>query len=48
MHNIFFMGGFGWYVWPAYLITLTVLGINFLQALFEKKRIKQFIKNYHE
>lgn len=48
MHNFFWMGGYGWYVWPAYFITLSVFGINLWVTFFEKKRIRQFVKNYHE
>lgn len=48
MHNFLNMGGYGWYVWPAYLITLSVFGINVTVSLLEKKRVRQVVKNYHE
>lgn len=35
------MGGYGWYVWPAYSITLFVFGFNFFLFLREKKQIKK-------
>lgn len=47
-HNIFAMGSYGWYVWPAYFITLGVFGVNMLVAYAEKKNIRKIIKNYHE
>lgn len=42
------MGGYGAYVWPAYVITLGVFGINLATTFFEKNRVKKFLKNYHE
>ena len=32
------MGGYGWYVWPAYAITLLVFGLNFF--LFSRLKFK--------
>ena len=51
MNALMSMGGYGWYVWPAYGITLFVFGFNIVSALLEKNRVKktvgQFI-NRHE
>ncbi len=52
--EIIHMGGFGCYVWPAYLATFFIFGFNVFLALFEKKRahkiVKKFFseKEYHE
>jgi heme exporter protein CcmD len=41
---LFSMGGFGWYVWPAYCVTLFVFGINFMLSLREKNQVKKIIR----
>lgn len=48
INHIISMGGYGAYVWPAYCITLSVFGINLLATFFEKRRVKHFVKSYHE
>ena len=48
INQIISMGGYGIYVWPAYCITLGVLGLNLLTTFFEKRRVKNFVKNYYE
>jgi heme exporter protein CcmD len=46
------MGGFGYYVWPAYLITFGIFGFNIFFTIFEKRRIQkimnQFFSEHHE
>lgn len=39
------MGGYGIYVWPAYCITLAVLGLNGWLFLREKKHIQKIIRH---
>ena len=43
LNDIFNMGGYGMYVWPAYGITLAVFSINLFSALQEKRRTKKII-----
>ena len=40
------MGGYGFYVWPAYSITLFVFVINFFLFSHEKKQIKKTLQHY--
>ncbi|EKD54018.1 MAG: hypothetical protein ACD_60C00130G0003 [uncultured bacterium] len=44
--HLFAMGNYGWYVWPAYGITLAVFGINVWIFSLEKKQIKKIIQQY--
>lgn len=44
--QLFDMGGYGIYVWPAYCIAFAVFGINLFLAFREKKQIKKIIKKY--
>lgn len=37
------MGGYGFYVWPAYGMTLLVLGINIFLVFREKNAIKKIM-----
>lgn len=46
--HILAMGGYADYVWPAYCITLGVFAINLATTFFEKRRVKNFLKNHHE
>jgi heme exporter protein CcmD len=46
LSQIFDMGGYGIYVWPAYGITMIVFAINVFIALNEKKHIKKIMKRY--
>lgn len=51
IQQLFDMGGYGLYVWPAYGITLFVFGINLFLALYEKRQAKKMIaqfNNHHE
>lgn len=38
------MGGYATYVWPAYGITLLILGANIISAVNKQRAIKQKIK----
>lgn len=38
------MGGYGWYVWPAYCVTLIVFGFNFFLFAREKKQVKKILQ----
>jgi len=42
------MGGYGRYIWPAYIITLLVFVIVFVISCYERNRIKKIVKNYHQ
>ncbi|MDR3491958.1 MAG: heme exporter protein CcmD [Gammaproteobacteria bacterium] len=44
--NNFSMGGYGYYVWSAYFITLFVFGINLFPIFFEKIKIKKIIREH--
>lgn len=44
--DIFDMGGYGLYVWPAYCITLLIFGLNLFLTLKEKHRVKKIIVQY--
>ncbi|EKD73305.1 MAG: hypothetical protein ACD_45C00365G0006 [uncultured bacterium] len=46
IQHILSMGGYGWYVWPAYCVTLFVFGINLVIFAREKKQIKKTIQHY--
>lgn len=43
--QLFAMGGYGIYVWPAYGITFAVFAINLFSALREKKQIKKLLQH---
>ncbi len=45
MSHLFAMGGYGFYVWPAYCITLFVFGINFFLFVREKKHVKKILQS---
>jgi heme exporter protein CcmD len=42
--HVISMGGYGYYVWSAYSITLLVFGINIFNLWQEKKLIKKLIR----
>lgn len=44
LNHLFAMGGYGWFVWPAYGITLLVFGMNFISAWRENRRAKKSIQ----
>lgn len=44
LNKLFNMGGYGIYVWPAYGITLLVLGMNVVITLNEKRKIKKMLQ----
>lgn len=46
MHELFVMGGYGAYVWPAYGVTFLVLSINVFVSLRQKKQVKKIITDY--
>lgn len=46
LNHFLTMGGYGWYVWPAYCITLFVFGINLFIFSREKKQVRKTIKRY--
>lgn len=44
--QIFNMGAYGVYVWPAYGITLLIFGINLFNTFKEKRQIRKLILQY--
>lgn len=44
MMELLAMGDYGVYVWPAYGITLFILGLNMFLAIREKNKTHHFIK----
>jgi heme exporter protein CcmD len=46
LNQILAMGGYGAYVWSAYVITLTVFGINLFASYREHRRIKKTLRHY--
>lgn len=46
LNQLFAMGGYGIYVWPAYAITLIVFALNLLAIFREKRHAKKIIKQY--
>jgi len=46
MNELFNMGGYGWYVWPAYGITLVVFALNMMMSYQENRKIKKIIQNH--
>jgi len=48
MHEILQMGGYGWYVWPAYLITLIVFVLNIGFIFIEKRYVKKILIKHYE
>ena len=41
MNEFFSMGGYGWYLWPAFLLGLGVVALNFVLALSSLSSAKQ-------
>jgi heme exporter protein D len=41
MSQFFYMGGYGFYVWGSYLVTLVLLGAEVLQLLKRKKTLRE-------
>lgn len=52
MIELLMMGKYGIYVWPAYTITVVILGLNIFLALREKNKtlyvVKKIIANQNE
>lgn len=48
LHELLNMGGYGLYVWPAYLITVLVFCINLYVVFYEKKQVKKMISSYEQ
>lgn len=45
LSHLLSMGGYGFYVWPAYCITLFVFGFNLVLFAREKKQIKKILQH---
>ncbi len=43
IYDLFNMGGYAWYVWPAYGITFLVFGFNLFLFAREKKQVKKIL-----
>ncbi|MGI8837798.1 MAG: heme exporter protein CcmD [Pyrinomonadaceae bacterium] len=41
LSNFFHMGGYGFYVWGSYIVTLILLGAEVLQLLKRKKTLRE-------
>jgi len=41
LSNFFYMGGYGFYVWGSYAVTLILLGAEVLQLLKRKKTLRE-------
>lgn len=48
IYEILQMGGYGLYVWPAYLITLLVFVMNILFIFIEKRHVKKILSKHYE
>jgi heme exporter protein CcmD len=48
IHEILNMGGYGFYVWPAYLITLFIFFINIVFIFIEKRHVKKILSKHYE
>lgn len=46
IHELLTMGGYGMYVWSAYAITLSVLGMMWVTALREYRLVNKEIQHY--
>jgi heme exporter protein CcmD len=46
IHHILSMGGYGIYVWAAYVITLVIFGLNLLVCVVEKKQTHKIIRRH--
>ena len=44
MSQLIHMGGYGFYVWPAYCITLFVFGFNLFLFVRERKQVKKILQ----
>lgn len=44
--SILNMGGYGFYVWPAWCITLFVFGFNLFLFAREKKQVKKILQHH--
>ena len=40
MSQFFYMGGYGFYVWGSYIVTLILLGAEVLQLLKRRKTLR--------
>ena len=49
IQHFFAMGGYGIYIWPAYIVTFTVLIINVLQPFIHHKQLlnQTIIKSFY-
>ena len=45
LHQLLAMGGYGLYVLPAYLITLSVFALNLFSFVRERKQLKKIIRD---
>lgn len=41
MADFFYMGGYGFFVWTSYAVTLTLLGYHFLSPLLKRRKLIQ-------
>jgi heme exporter protein CcmD len=41
------MGGYAYYVWPAYLLVAGIITGNLLQAYFCKRQVLKQLKKYY-
>jgi heme exporter protein D len=41
MSEFFYMGGYGAYVWPSYLLAFIVLGLNLMAPIYCARRIRR-------
>ena len=48
MTEFFQMGGYAWYVWPAYLVTAVVLIGNLIVSRYRLKQVKQKLLGKYE
>lgn len=44
MSEFFYMGGYAWYVWPAYAFFFVVLALNWWDARQKQKRALRRVK----
>lgn len=41
LSKFFYMGGYGFYVWGSYVVTLILLGAEVIQLLRRKKTLRE-------
>ena len=47
LYHWFLMGGYGWFVWPAYIVGVAVLLYNLIYPLYRHRRLSAQLRHHH-